>query len=46
VVVVVEAAIEKRFTGAYRALEEEVGRLRIYIYSSNNSIKAHYLIRI
>ena len=41
-----EAAIEKRFTGAYRALEEEAGRLRISIYSGNNSIKAYYLIRI
>ena len=45
-VVVVEAAIEKCFTSAYRALEEEAGRLRIYIYSSNDSIKARCLIRI
>ena len=43
---VVEVAIEKRFTSAYRALEEEAGRLRIRIYSGNNSIKARYLIRI
>ena len=45
-VVVTEVVIEKRFTGAYRALEEEVGSLQICIYSSNNSIKARYLIRI
>ena len=41
-----EAAIEKRFTNACRALEEEAGRLRIRIYSGNNSIKAHCLICI
>ena len=45
-VVVVEAAIEKRFTGTYRALKEEAGRLQIGIYSGNNSIKARCLIRI
>jgi len=43
---VAEVVIEKRFTGAYRALEKEAGYLRIGIYSSNNSIKARYLIRI
>ena len=42
----VEVVIEKRFTGAYRALEKEAGGLRIRIYSGNNSIKARYLIRI
>ena len=41
-----EAAIEKRFTSAYRALEEEAGRLQISIYSGNDSIRARYLIRI
>jgi hypothetical protein len=45
-VVVAEAVIEKRFTSAYRALEEEAGRLRISIYSGNNSIKVYYLVRI
>ena len=45
-VVVIEVVIEKRFTSAYRALEEEAGHLRIYIYSGNDSIKARYLIRI
>ena len=45
-VVVAEAAIEKYFTNACRALEEEAGRLQIHIYSGNNSIKAHYLIHI
>ena len=45
-VVVAEVVIEKRFTSAYRALEEEAGGLQIYIYSSNNSIKARCLIRI
>ena len=41
-----EVAIEKRFTGACRALEEEAGRLRISIYSGNDSIKARCLVRI
>ena len=45
-VVVVEVAIEKRFTSTCRALEEEAGRLRVRIYSDNNSIKARCLIRI
>ena len=45
-VVVVEVAIEKRFTSAYKALEEEAGYLRISIYSGNNSIKARCLVRI
>ena len=45
-VVVVEVVIEKRFTSAYRALEKEVGYLRIYIYSGNISLKVRYLIRI
>ena len=45
-VVVAEVAIEKRFTSTYRALEEEAGRLRISIYSGNNSIKARCLVRI
>jgi hypothetical protein len=43
---VVEAAIDKRFTGTYRALEEEAGRLQIGNYSGNNSIKARCLIYI
>ena len=45
-VVVVKVVIEKRFTSAYRALEEEAGRLRIRIYSGNDSIKARRLIHI
>jgi hypothetical protein len=45
-VVVAEAVIEKRFTGAYRALEEEAGRLQIGIYSGNDSIKARCLVCI
>ena len=45
-VVVIEVVIEKGFTSAYRALEKEAGRLRIRIYSGNNSIKARCLIRI
>ena len=45
-VVVVEVVIEKRFTSAYRALEEKAGHLQIYIYSGNNSIKVYYLIYI
>ena len=45
-VVVVEVAIEKYFTSAYRALKKEAGGLRIRIYSSNDSIKVRCLIRI
>ena len=45
-VVVAETVIKKHFTGAYRALEEEAGRLRIGIYSGNNSIKIRYLVHI
>jgi len=46
VVVVVKAVIEKCFTSAYKALEEKTGGLWIYIYSSNNNIKARCLIGI
>ena len=45
-VVVAEVAIEKCFTSAYRALEEEADGLRIYIYSGNDGIKVGCLIRI
>ena len=45
-VVIAKAVIEKHFINTYKALNKEAGRLQINIYSSNNSIKAYYLVYI